>query len=59
MVFLALVLAIVGVVLLLQEAAIVLVWASSTKQSTQQLEAMIPREVNMKVGRQAWYVVVE
>lgn len=47
---LALFLGAVGTVLLLQEAAIVYVWASSSGQSTEQLEAMIPQEFTMKAS---------
>lgn len=43
-------LAVVGAMLLIQEVAIVFFWARSISQSSQQLEAIIPQEVNMKVG---------
>ena len=50
MAILVLCLVVVGMVLVIQESAIFLVWANSNKQTTQQLEAMIPQEVNLKVG---------
>ena len=50
LVFVVLSLVVVGAMLLIQEVAIVFFWASSISQSTQQLEAIIPQEVNMKVG---------
>ncbi len=48
-VLLVLFLAITGTMVLLQEVAIFYIWATNTKHSTEQLEAMIPQEFNMKV----------
>lgn len=47
-VLLVLFLAITGTMVLLQEVAIFYIWATNTKHSTEQLEAMIPQEFNMK-----------